>query len=289
MNRQPVVVADTLCRTGEGPSWNELERKVYWVDIPAGVLYRYDPATGGHEIVLESDEAIGGYTFQADGGILLFQEHGAIRLWRAGKTDTVVDQIAREVGGRFNDVIADPEGRVYCGTMPIGAQPGRLYRLDPDGSLHIAFADAGLSNGLGFSPDLRFIYHSDSLNRVITRSRYDRATGELSDRVVFHRTQEGDGVPDGMTVDAEGHVWVAQWDGHALIRLDRNGSEMDRVLFTPSKVSSLTFGGDQYRTAWVTTANVEGREVEGESAGALFQVGLGVSGRPEFFSTVGIA
>jgi len=286
VNRQPVVVADTLCRTGEGPIWHERERKVYWVDIPAGTLYRYDPSTGTYEVVLESDEAIGGYTFQADGGILLFQEHGAVRHWRDGKTTPVIDQIAREVGGRFNDVIADPEGRVYCGTMPIGEQPGRLYRLDPDGTLHVAFEDAGLSNGLGFSPDLQFIYHSDSLNRVITKSRYDRATGKLSDRAVFHRTRDGDGVPDGMTVDANGHVWVAQWDGHALIRLDHDGSEMERVLFTPRKVSSLTFGGDHYRTVWATTANVEGREQEGAGAGALFQLELGVAGRPEFLSRV---
>ena len=288
MSGLPVIVADTLCRTGEGPMWNERDEKVYWVDIPAGTIYRYDPANGSHEIVLESDEAIGGYTFQEDGSLLLFQEHGAIRQWNNGVTTTVVSEIPRERGGRFNDVIADPEGRVFCGTMPIGEQPGTLYRLDHDGSIHVAFDDAGLSNGLGFSPDLGAIYHSDSLNRAITRSIYNRVTGELSGRQVFHRSRPEDGVPDDMTVDADGHVWVAQWDGHCVVRLDLDGNEAERVLFPPKKVSSLTFGGVGYRTAWVTTANPEGREVEGEGAGALFEVELGVAGKPEFRSSIDV-
>lgn len=286
MGATPVLVADTHCRTGEGPLWHEGEGKLYWVDIPTGTLYRYNPENGTHEIALETGEATGGYTFQTDGSLFLFQEHGAVRRYADGAITTIIDEIPRERGGRFNDVIADPEGRVYCGTMPIGDQPGRLYRLDLDGSLHVAFEDAGLSNGLGFSPDLEFIYHSDSKGRCITRARYDRATGALTNRVVFHRTQDGDGVPDGMTVDAEGHVWVAQWDGHSLIRLDHDGFEMERIRFEPKKVSSLTVGGIDYRTAWVTTANPGGREIEGAGAGALFQVDLGVAGKREYLSRI---
>lgn len=286
MNRTPTIVADTQCRTGEGPLWREGDRHVYWVDIPAGTLYRYDPASGTHEIALQTSGSIGGYTFQADGGILLFQDNGQINLYKNGELTTIIDEIPREQGGRFNDVIADPDGRVYCGTMPIGDQPGRLYRLELDGSLHTAFEDAGLSNGLGFSPDLEFIYHSDSKNRRITRARYDRTSGELSDRTLFHATKDGDGVPDGLTVDANGAVWVAQWDGHCLIRLDNHGREAERVHFPPKKVSSLAFGGTDYRTAWVTTANPGGRDVEGEGAGGLYEVDLGVAGKPEFLSRI---
>jgi D-xylono/L-arabinono-1,4-lactonase len=288
MSNAPFIVADTLCRTGEGPIWRESDGMVYWVDIPAGTLYRYDPHARTHEEVLRVDGTIGGYTFQADGSLLLFGDNGSIRRAMDGELSTIIAEIPRERGGRFNDVIADPEGRVYCGTMPIGDQPGRLYRLELDGSLHVAFDDAGLSNGMGFSPDLLHFYHADSLNRRITRSRYDRTTGELSDRSIFHRTRVGDGVPDGMSVDAEGAVWVAQWDGHSLIRLGSDGTETERVMFPPKKVSSLTFGGTGYRTAWVTTANPGGREIEGPGAGALFEVDLGVAGRPEFLSRIGL-
>jgi D-xylonolactonase len=288
MSSIPVIVADTLCRTGEGPLWRESDGMVYWVDIPVGTLYRYDPKHQTHATVLEVDGTIGGYTFQADGSVLLFGDNGCIRRYHEGELTTLVDEIPRERGGRFNDVIADPDGRVFCGTMPIGEQPGRLYRLERDGSLNIAYEDAGLSNGLGFSPDLAFLYHSDSLNKQITRAVYDRSTGELSDRTVFHQTKPGDGVPDGMTVDADGAVWVAQWDGHSLIRLGSDGEEIDRVMFPAKKVSSLTFGGAGYRTAWVTTANPGGRDVEGPGAGALFEVDLGVTGKPEFLSRIGM-
>lgn len=283
MSREPVIVADTLCKTGEGPMWHERERRVYWVDIPAGVIHRYDPATGQHEQVLQH-EPIGGYTFQEDGGLLLFQDRGAIRLFKDGAFTTIIEEIPEEREGRFNDVIADPEGRVYCGTMPVGDRPGKLYRLDPDGSLHVAYEDAGLSNGMGFSPDLEWFYHSDSAKRHVTKARYNRASGELTERVVWHVSEPGDDVPDGMTVDAEGLIWLAQWDGHCLLRLNEDGKEIERVLFPPRKVSSIIFGGDDYRDAYVTTANVNGRDFEGPGAGALWKVDLGVSGRPEFYS-----
>ncbi|MCC6705745.1 MAG: SMP-30/gluconolactonase/LRE family protein [Thermomicrobiales bacterium] len=284
---EPEMIADTLCKTGEGPMWHPVEKRVYWVDIPNGTLYRYDPDTGEHEQFLQSG-VIGGYTFQADGGILLFQERGAIRLYKNGELTTIVEEIPEEREGRFNDVIADPEGRVYCGTMPIGDRPGKLYRLERDGSLHVAFEDAGLSNGIGFSPDLSLVYHSDSDKRLITRSRYNRSTGELTERTVWHRTKDGDGLPDGMTVDADGYVWSAQWDGSCLLRLDLDGNEVDRVTFPANKVSSIIFGGEDYLDAYVTTANVNGRETEGPGAGALFRVQLGVAGKPEFFSRIGL-
>jgi D-xylonolactonase len=201
----------------------------------------------------------------------------------------VISEIPEEREGRFNDVIADPEGRVYCGTMPIGDRPGRLYRLDPDLTLTVVIEDAGLSNGLGFTPDLEYLYHSDSSdNRIITKLKYDRTTGNLTDRQFFFHPGENEGLPDGMTVDAEGYVWSAQWDGSALIRIAPDGNEVHRIPFPAKKVSSVTFGGNDYRDAYVTTANVNGREEEGPGAGALFRVNLGVQGRPEFFSKIGL-
>ncbi len=286
---KPIIVADTTCKTGEGPMWHDGEKKVYWVDIPNGVIHRYDPVAESHEEFYRGGEMIGGYTFQADGGILLFQDRGAIRLLKDGKVTDVISEIPEEREGRFNDVIADPEGRVYCGTMPIGDRPGRLYRLDPDLTLTVVIEDAGLSNGLGFTPDLEYLYHSDSSdNRIITKLKYDRATGNLSDRQFFFHPGENEGLPDGMTVDAEGYVWSAQWDGSALIRIAPDGNEVHRIPFPAKKVSSVVFGGNDYREAYVTTANVNGRDEEGPGAGALFRVNLGVQGRPEFFSKIGL-
>jgi hypothetical protein len=132
----PELVADTRCRTGEGPLWHGGESRLYWVDIPAGKLYRYDPQDGSYEQVFEAEGAIGGFTVQADDSLLLFLAAGGIAVWRQGEgLQYLVEGIDVDRESRFNDVIADPTGRVYCGTMASADAGGRLYRLDTDGSL----------------------------------------------------------------------------------------------------------------------------------------------------------
>lgn len=285
----PELVVDEPCETGEGPLWNEDERALYWADIPTGRLFRYLPSTETNELVYHHDGMIGGYTFQADGSVLLFGMRGQIVRWNAGAVETVVTDIPGEQDGRFNDVIADPHGRVYCGTMPTDAHLARLYRLDLDGSLTEVFDDIGLSNGFGFSPDNRVLYHTDSNNRRIFRLDYDAATGELGNRTALIQTPDDESVPDGMTVDIDGTIWSARWDGHALYRYSAGGRMLGKVPFPVRKVSSIAFGGENYATAYVTTAGGDARgDVEGETAGSLYRLDLGVRGRAPFRSRVGM-
>lgn len=283
----PELIADYRCACGEGPMWHPLEKRVYWVDIPTGRLFRYDPASGHHEMCFQGDQ-IGGFTIQADGALLLFMNHGAIRLWQGGELKTLVEEIADERATRFNDVIADPEGRVFCGTMPTKERLGRIYRLDCDGSLRIVLEEIGCSNGMGFTPDRRAMYYTDSRVRRIYRFDYKRATGELSNQTVFVETPEDEGVPDGMTVDAEGYVWTAKWDGSCLVRYAPNGVEERRVTFPAKQVSSVVFGGEQYQDMYVTTAGGTKKEVNGPGAGALFRVSMGIRGVPEFYSRIAV-
>lgn len=283
----PELIADYQCACGEGPMWHPLEKRVYWVDIPTGRLFRYDPATGHHEMCFQGDQ-IGGFTIQADGALLLFMDHGAIRLWQGGELKTLVEEIPDERATRFNDVIADPEGRVFCGTMPTKERLGRLYRLDCDGSLRIVLEEIGCSNGMGFTPDRKAMYYTDSRVRRIYRFDYKRATGELSNQTVFVETPEDEGVPDGMTVDAEGYVWTAKWDGSCLVRYAPNGVEERRVTFPAKQVSSVVFGGAQYQDVYVTTAGGTKKEVNGPGAGALFRVSMGIRGVPEFYSRIAV-
>src|SRR4029079_13276105 len=147
---QPELIADYACVTGEGPLWHPAEQRVYWVDIPKGRLFRYHPASGAHEICFEG-EVLGGFTIQADQSLLLFMARGAVKIWRDGTLTTVIDEIPEERESRFNDVIADPAGRVFCGTMPTKDRLGRLYRLDLDGTLRKLLDDIGCSNGMGFT------------------------------------------------------------------------------------------------------------------------------------------
>lgn len=279
------LIADYACVCGEGPLWHPDEGRLYWVDIPAGRLFRYDPAAGTHEQCF-AGEAIGGFTIQEDGALLLFMAGGAVRIWRDGALRTVIDGIPGEAGSRFNDVIADPAGRVFCGTMPDGERPGRLYRLDPDRTLTQLLADVGISNGLGFTPDRRHLYYTDSTARTITRFDYDQASGAIGNRRLFVRTPDDQGVPDGMTVDAQGDVWSARWDGGCLVRYAPDGAEVARIAFPARKVSSVIFGGPDYTDMYVTTAGGNHKAQEGAGAGALFRLRMGVRGVPEFRSRI---
>lgn len=284
---QPELIADYQCVVGEGPLWHPIEKKVYWTDIGTGRMFRYDPATGKHE-QFYSGRPVGGYTIQADGSLLLFMERGTIAIWRDGALTTVVEDIPDERETRFNDVFADTAGRVFCGTMPARDRPGRLYRLDTHGKLTLLLEGIGCSNGMGLTPDRKGLYYTDSTAHTIYLFDYDQATGAISNQRVFVRHAESDGLPDGMTVDAAGNVWSAHWDGSALICYSPQGKEIERIAFPVKKVSSVTFGGDDYMDMYVTTAGGDQKATDGELAGALFRLRLGIRGVPEYYSRVGL-
>ena len=279
------LIADYQCVTGENPLWHPLEQRLYWLDIPTGRMFRYDPATGQHEQFYQG-EVVGGFTIQPDGALLLFMRQGAIKVWRNGQLTTIHADIPGERASRFNDVIADPVGRVFGGTMSTPERLGRLYRLETDGQLYTVLQDVGTSNGMGFTPDRQGFYHTDSPKHEISLYDYEQATGEISNPRLFVRTPEDEGVPDGMTVDAEGYVWSARWDGSCLVRYTPQGQEALRVYFPAKKVSSVVFGGPDYRDIYVTTAGGDKKDENGWGAGALFRLRANIQGVPEFFSRV---
>jgi sugar lactone lactonase YvrE len=283
------LIADYRCVTGEGPLWHPGERCLYWLDIPPGRIFRYDPASGTHEQVYQATEAIGGFTIQSDGALLLFMARGAVKIWRNGNLTTVLDEIPDERQTRFNDVIADPAGRVFCGTMRTPERLGRLYRLDLDGTITKLLDGIGTSNGMGFTPDRKHMYYTDTPKREIYLFDYDMATGAISNQRVFVRTPDdpSEGRPDGMTVDADGYVWSARWDGGCVVRYAPDGTEDRRITFPARKVSCPTFGGPDYRDLYVTTAGGDNKDLNGPGAGALFRVRVpGIRGVPEFPSRI---
>lgn len=288
------LLADYGCDTGENPHYHPGDNCIYWTDIPAGRLFRYDLATGEHSVCYEG-EPVGGFTVQEDGALLLFMARGAIKAWRDGKfIGTVHEEIVDERETRFNDVFADPEGRVFGGTMPAPDRPGRLYRLDTDGTLTIMLEGIGCSNGMGFTPDGKQMYYTDTGARTITRFAYDRATGSLSEGEIFITVPRelGEGAPDGMTVDADGNLWSARWGGGCIVRYSgETGVEIDRVRIPRvTEVSSLSFGGLDYSQMYITTASGHRKGEGKEDAGALFRVTVpGVHGVPEFVSRVRVA
>ena len=281
------LIADYQCQVGEGPMWHPTERCVYWLDIPSGRLFRYDPESKSHRLFFEGPQ-IGGFTLQTDGTLLLFMEKGAVAVLRDGSLDYVLKEVSAERETRFNDVIADPAGRVFCGTMPAPDHPGSLYRMDLDGSIRSVLSGIGISNGMGFTPDEKQMYFTDSPTHNIYLFDYDIASGELSNQRVFVNTGENDGIPDGMTVDAQGYVWSARWDGSSLVRYAPDGSQERRVWFPARKVSSVVFGGEDMTDMYVTTAGGQDKEGEGPGAGCPYRLNLGIKGKPEYLSRVGL-
>jgi D-xylonolactonase len=170
--------------------------------------------------------------------------------------------------------------------MPTEDRLGRLYRLDPDGTLTQVLDAVDISNGMGFSPDLQHLYYTESRKRTITRFDYDRATGALSNRRIFVEIPPGEGVPDGLTVDADGNVWSARWGGSRLVRYTPDGKEDLRINVPAKNVSSVTFGGPDLTDIYVTTAGGDDKTENGPGAGALFHLNLGIQGRAEFFSRI---
>ena len=284
----PELMADYRCETGEGPLWHPMERQVYWSDIPRGRIFRLNPFSRRHEQIYEG-RIVGGYTIQSDGSLLLFMDRGSVAVWRDGKLKYLVNEMEGETDNRFNDVAADPAGRVFCGTMPTDTRSATLYRIDTDGSVTTVLEGVGLSNGIGFSPDQKQMYYTDSLARKIYIFDYDIDSGDITNQRVFVETPDDGSIPDGMTVDAEGYVWGARWDGSSLYRYNPDGEQVVQIQFPAKKVSSVIFGGVDLTDMYVTTAGGGNKAEEGPGAGGLFRLNVGIQGKPEFLSRVGLS
>jgi sugar lactone lactonase YvrE len=281
-------VGDVTAELGEGPYWVPDASFLIWVDIQRGLLHRtYFPS--GQTVTDDLGEASAAFPV-LDGGILTI---GGSRLTLRALTGSpggggitrIVAEVPAKDGVRFNDAAVDPAGRVWAGTMHKGeTEPlGALYRLDAGGKLTTVIAGATVSNGIGWSPDGSRMYYADSPMRRVDVFDYDPATGDASKRRVFVDLSRVEGVPDGLTVDLDGCVWVAMWGGGVLRRFTPGGQQ-DAVLPVPvSQPTSCAFGGPGLADLFVTTANVglsESERAEQPLAGRLLRIHPGPVGLP---------
>jgi D-xylono/L-arabinono-1,4-lactonase len=285
-------VANYHCVVGENPLWNADEGRIYWADIDTGRLFRADHRSLQHECFYRGP-VVGGFSLQADGSLLLFEEDRIATLDGSGRRRVLQQGIDPDMR-RFNDVIADPEGRVFAGSIGKSLTSGGLYRVERDGSVALVLKETGIANGMGFSADLRRFYWTSSTPRRIFVFDYRGEDGALSNRRLFYEADESAGTPDGLTLDAADGVWSAHWGGSAVLRLGPEGGVLARVAFPVSRVSSLAFGGPELDCMYVTTAGGAGaspgaKPAEGEpEAGTLYRVRGVARGRPEFRSRVGL-
>jgi sugar lactone lactonase YvrE len=280
-------VGDVTALLGEGPYWVPEDDCLLWVDISRGQLHRtYFPS--GETVTLDLDAASAAFPATA-GGILTaggskLALHLPAERGEQWSTRVIAEVPARE-GVRFNDAGVDPAGRVWVGSMHTGeTEPvGQLLRLDHGGVLTVVVDGVTVSNGLGWSPDGSQMYYVDSPVRRVDVFDYDPATGRADHRRPFADLSAFDGVPDGLTVDADGCLWVAVWGGGVLRRLAPDGSQ-DSVIAVPvSQPTSCAFGGPGMTDLYVTTASVglsEAELSEQPLAGRLLRLHPGPVGLP---------
>jgi sugar lactone lactonase YvrE len=284
-------VGNVTAVLGEGPYWVPEESVLLWVDIPAGLLHRTAMPSG--ETVTTELDAVSAAFPAHEGGLLYAGGYSVVlREPVPGKaglpeewTETTIAQAPKVDGVRFNDASVDPAGRVWVGSMhneetkPLGA----LYRLDPGGVLTPAVPGATVSNGLGWSPDGSRLYYADSPTKRVDVFDYDQATGEVQRRRVFADLSSAPGMPDGLTVDLDGYVWVAMWGGGALRRFAPDGAP-DAVVPVPvARPTSMAFGGVGMAELYVTTASINLTEEERAAqplAGRLLRLVPGPVGLP---------
>lgn len=279
-------VGDVTAVLGEGPYWRPEDEALLWVDVARGLLHMTRVQLG-ETITIELDPvsaafpAVGGGIVTAGGHRLTLRATRPGEGW-AGRT--IAEAPARD-GVRFNDAAVDPAGRVWVGSMDIKEKEplGTLYRLDTGGTLTPVVKGATVSNGIGWSPDGTRMYYNDSPLRRIDMFDYDQATGEAFGGRVFADLSRADGFPDGLTVDADGYVWVAMFAGRALRRFTPAGHQ-DAVLPLPvSQPTSCAFGGPGMADLFVTTAYrdlTEAQRAAEPLAGRLLRLRPGPVGLP---------
>jgi D-xylono/L-arabinono-1,4-lactonase len=274
------IVANANCELAENPLWDAERHCVYWADIPAGKIYRLDVASKKCEVIY-AGAPVGGFTIQENGELLLFRVDDIALLKSSGETKSL-QPFQDQGSSRFNDVIADPEGRVFAGTIGKTKQSGGLFCLQPDGATQKLFDGTGCSNGMGFSPDLKSFYWTCSTTRRIFQFDYERSSGALTNRRLFYETNGDEGIPDGLAIDIEGCVWSARWGGSSIRRHAKDGKVLETFAFPARNITSLCFGGPDLDELFVTSAKEPGEN--SVVAGALFHLIVPVRGMKEFRS-----
>ncbi|MDQ3880276.1 MAG: SMP-30/gluconolactonase/LRE family protein [Chloroflexota bacterium] len=258
---------------GEGPVWSERWGGLRWVDMLAGDVLSLTP--DGSVARRHVAAVVAALRPRRDGGAVLGIERGFV-LENPDGTLAPLGEVWADEGVRMNEGGCDPDGRFYCGSMAYDKRPGAgaLYRLDPDGSVRVVLEAVTVSNGLDWSPDGSLAYYNDTDTQRTDVFDYDADSG-LSGRRPFAEIQ---GRPDGLTVDAEGGVWVALSDGGQVRRYTADGA-LDVVIELPvTKVTACAFGGPRLDELFITTSR-EGLPASAEpQAGSLFRAVPGVTG-----------
>ncbi|NIK78700.1 sugar lactone lactonase YvrE [Paenibacillus castaneae] len=280
------LVIDARAELGEGPIWDAEQQVLYWVDILGENLHIYDPARKQDQVI-PIGQQISTVVPYFMGRVALTTENGFFSLeLDNGKLTPIADPERDRPNNRFNDGKCDAAGRFWAGTMSMdgSGRSGSLYCLDLNGNVKTVLGDIACSNGIAWSLDNKKMYYIDSGSKQVVAFDYDIELADISNRSIIVDLSNENVYPDGMTIDAEGMIWVALWDGYRVNRWNpATGELLDTISVPTGKVSACAFGGPNLDELYITTAreNMSAEQLENEPiAGGLFCVKTAVKGVP---------
>ena len=285
MTNQVQLALDVRANLGECPRWDEQNQLLYWVDINAGQLHRFNPASGANDY-LQFDEEIGCFSLRKAGGFVLGMRSGFHLLdgWNTN-TRAVADPEATLTDNRFNDGRCDGAGRFIAGSVypPKDRDGANLWCLQQDFSTALLAEGLLTSNGAAFSPDNKTFYFSDTPKHVIYRCDYNLARGEIGKPRVFHQFPLGNGRPDGAAVDSQGYYWSALYEGGRVVRLNPAGEIVEEIAVPAKCPTMVAFGDADLKTLYITSVGNRPEQELGDypHSGALFKVRVDVAGQVE--------
>ncbi|WP_419847954.1 SMP-30/gluconolactonase/LRE family protein [Candidatus Poriferisocius sp.] len=280
MSSEWEVVVDAGAVLGEGPHWDG--ERLWWVDIEGHLIHRTDVGDRSDEVI-DVGEKVSSVIPRRGGGFVAGYPDGVGFHGADGRHETRLLIEESDAHSRMNDAKCDPLGRLYTGTMTQGGASSALYRVDHDLGVSTVVDGVGISNGLGWSPDGTRMYYIDTPTQRLDVFDYDPQRGRCENRRPLIDFSQRAGYPDGLTVDAEGCIWVALWTGWAVHRFDPEGGLMQQISLPVSKPTSCAFGGPDLDRLFITSASVELSDAELADqplSGALFEVSPDCRGQP---------
>ena len=284
---QANLILDAKAQLGEGSFWHPAENKLYWIDIERKELHIYDPVSK-KDIHFDVGARIGTVVPVKSGGALVALQNGIHFIdTKTGKLIFLNNPLPENI--RFNDGKCDPAGRFWVGSMHLDFIKGAasLYRFDKDKTIHTMVNDVTCSNGIVWTADKKTMYYTDTPTGNIDAFDYDEATGNISNRRTVVKVPDGNGAPDGMTIDSEDKLWVALWGGNGVARFDPLTGKMLLKINVPAPhTTSCAFGGKDLKTLYITTAREGLNETQLKEyplSGGLFTIDLDVKGVPANF------
>jgi sugar lactone lactonase YvrE len=283
------TVVEHRCLLGEGPVWDERTATICWVDILNGEIHEYSPAAQTRKVI-PVHAMVGSFAICTNGDFIAALQNGFAFIGReSGEIKMIADPELRLPGNRFNDGKCDPAGRFFAGTMSLSEEQGAgsLYMVDKDLRVTKKISQVTISNGMAWSIDRNIFYYIDSPTREVVSYDYDEGTGDISNKKTIIKIPEEAGTPDGMTIDTEGMLWIAHWDGWQVARWNpATGEQLLSFRLPTARITSCTFGGEAFQDLYITSAKVGLPDYElrnQKEAGALFVIrNCGFTGMPAY-------